>query len=349
MAELADKKALKNLLPIGELNNETFHEIAQKAFVESIPPKRQLFKVGDLDKKLIFVLEGELVLTSKTGAKITVAAGSTMARHPVANHQPRHHTAIAKTALKITRIDIDLMDILLGSDQMQQVEAGELTLSNSRITEGDWMSKVLASSKVFKEIPPNNIFIMFQKMEEMKVVKGQEIIKQGDTGEYYYLIREGSCQVTRSQKSGKTVVLANLKSGDCFGEEALISESSRNANVVMSSNGILMKLSKQDFELLLKEPVVKTVNGKEAADMLKEGDTALIDVRLESEHKNFRIKGSTNIPLFLLRMKMSQMPRDKRYILYCDTGRRSSVAAFLLNQQGLRAYSLIGGVSQGDS
>ena len=50
-----------------------------------------------------------------------------------------------------------------------------------------------------------------------------------------------------------------------------------------------------------------------------------MDVRMESEHKAGHVKGSINVPLFMLRLKAESLERDKQYICYCETGRRSQI------------------------
>ncbi|MCI0400965.1 MAG: rhodanese-like domain-containing protein [Gammaproteobacteria bacterium] len=46
----------------------------------------------------------------------------------------------------------------------------------------------------------------------------------------------------------------------------------------------------------------------------------------------------------MLRLKAGGLDPRRKYIVYCDTGRRSSAAAFLLNQRGFNAYILKGGL-----
>ncbi|MGH8598841.1 MAG: rhodanese-like domain-containing protein, partial [Gammaproteobacteria bacterium] len=70
-----------------------------------------------------------------------------------------------------------------------------------------------------------------------------------------------------------------------------------------------------------------------------------LDVRLESEHANTGIKGSLNIPLFMLRLKADNLDPKDPYIIYSYTGRRSSAAAFLLSERGFQAFVLKGGIS----
>jgi rhodanese-related sulfurtransferase len=51
------------------------------------------------------------------------------------------------------------------------------------------------------------------------------------------------------------------------------------------------------------------------------------------------------IPPANIRLKLSTLDRDKPYIVYCDTGRRSSAAAYILVERGFDAYVLRGGLS----
>ena len=89
-----------------------------KAVIEEIAAGRTIFKQGDTDKKTIYLVDGEITMTSKSGEVISVTTGTDAAKHPLANFQPRKHTAVAKSACKITRIDSDLLDILMTWDQM---------------------------------------------------------------------------------------------------------------------------------------------------------------------------------------------------------------------------------------
>ena len=49
-------------------------------------------------------------------------------------------------------------------------------------------------------------------------------------------------------------------------------------------------------------------------------------------------------PVFMLRLKVATLDESKKYILYCDSGRRSSAAAFLLTERGIDAYCLKDGL-----
>jgi CRP-like cAMP-binding protein len=345
MAELVDKTLLKSLVPPSALNAENFQELAGKTFVEVIPAGKTIFKKGDTDKQKVYLLEGEITLTADTGVASVVKSGTPAAKHPLVNQQPRKHTAIAKVPSKIVRIDSDLLDILLTWDQLSGIEVGEIAVEEDHVSDdegGDWMTRIL-QSKAFLQVPPANIQALFMRVQEVPVKAGDVIIKQGDDGDYYYIIKQGKCKVTRTSKTNTQLTLATLKEGDAFGEEALLSDAKRNANIIMETDGFLMRLSKSDFNSLLKEPMLSWATNQQAEEMVKAG-AVWLDVRLDSEHKNSGIPGSINLPLFMLRMKAETLDPNKKYILYCDTGRRSSAGAFLLSERGIQAYCLKGGL-----
>ena len=339
-----DKAILKTLVPPNALNAENFQELANKAFVETIAAGEAIFKAGDFDRKTIYLLEGQVELVAEDGKTTAIAGGTDIAKHPLANLQPRKHTAKARTACKITRFDSDLLDILLTWDQLSGIEVSEIQVEGEQSDDSDWMTRIL-QSQAFLQVPPANIQAMFMRIQEVPMSKGEVVIKQGDDGDYYYIIKTGKAKVTRSSKTGSELTLATLKSGDAFGEEALLSEAKRNATIKMDSDGTLMRLSKEDFNALLKEPMLSWLEFAEAQELI-EGGAKWLDVRLESEHANTGLKGSVNIPLFMLRLKVESLDPNVPYIAYCDTGRRSSAAAFLLSERGFQAYCLKGGLME---
>lgn len=346
MAEgkLVDKSVLKTLVPPSALNAENFQELAGKAYVEDIPAGKVIFRQGEVDRKTTYLLEGEVTLSSDKGTS-TIVGGTDAARHPLANQQPRPCTATARTPCRITRFDSDLLDILLTWDQLSGIEVSEISVSEEDAEgDGDWMTRIL-QSQAFLQVPPANIQAMFMRMQEVPVRAGEVIIKQGDEGDYYYIIKSGKAKVTRTSKTGTELTLAQLGDGDAFGEEALLSEAKRNATITMITDGVLMRLSKEDFNALLKEPMLSWLTREEAEAKVAEG-AVWLDVRLESEHANSGIPGSINIPLFMLRLKADSLDPKRPYIVYCDTGRRSSAAAFLLSERGFQAYVLKGGLME---
>ncbi len=199
-----------------------------------------------------------------------------------------------------------------------------------------WIRK-MRHIMAFKNMPPANIKALLEKMETIIVEDGEVVVKQGDEGDYYYVLTEGEALVTR------TVELATLNAGASFGEEALVSDAQRNASVTMKGNGMLMRLSKQNFNALLKEPMLARVSPDDARVSANKG-AVWLDVRHAKEYAFSRLPKAINIPLHEMRIRIDELDKDVQYICYCSTGRRSSAAAFLLVQRGYNASVLNGGI-----
>lgn len=336
---------LRQFVPLNDLTEENLRELANKTPIEKLPQGKSLFKKGDQDNYSFYLLSGELLLLGENNQESRIVGGTAPTRFPIAHHRPRQSTAIANSDVTFFRIDNDLLDILLTWDQNAGYMVSEIDVEEEQDDDlsGDWMTMMLRS-ELFHRIPPSNIQQVFMRMEPVQFKANESVIKQGEDGDYYYFIKHGRAVVTHTTKSGKEIRLAELEAGSGFGEEALISDNKRNANVTMLTDGVLMRMGKQDFVELLKAPVLQTVDFAKAQEMVNSGRAVLLDVRLESEYKNAHLPGSINIPLYLLRIKAKQLDKSKRYIVYCDTGRRSSSAAYLLSERGIEASVLEGGL-----
>ncbi|KZS01555.1 putative cAMP-dependent protein kinase type I regulatory subunit, partial [Daphnia magna] len=73
---------------------------------------------------------------------------------------------------------------------------------------------------------------------------GTSIIREGDAGDKFYLIRQGEVRVFRGEE-GKEVAI--LKEGDFFGEMALLTGQPRNASVEAVTDTVLYELSQEQF------------------------------------------------------------------------------------------------------
>lgn len=340
---VSDKAVFRDLIPLNSLSEEHFQEISKNMVVEDISAGRYLFGEGDQDNRSVYLLDGEVNFVDGSGrVSGVVIAGTDPARYPLANQQPRLVSARVATRSIIATIDSTLLDVLLTFDQTsasKSVNAGVQA-------DDDWLTRMFQSD-AFVKMPPEDIQQMLKKMGSVAVMEGDVIIRQGDEGDYFYIIREGKCSVTRQASTeGWDVPLAELSNGDCFGEEALVSDARRNASVTMMTDGTLMRLSKQDFLKLLKKPLVHYVDYTLALSMIADGDMWL-DVRLPEEHANHAFEDSLNIPLLNLRDKATKLIPNRKYIICCDTGRRSASAAFLLSQRGFEVYVLEGGLNRG--
>ena len=66
----------------------------------------------------------------------------------------------------------------------------------------------------------------------------------------------------------------------------------------------------------------------------------IVDVRTPEEYKAKHIPGARNFPLQSLTKDFKKLPRNKKIILYCRSGNRSSTAAKFLKQQGYEIFDV---------
>ena len=193
-------------------------------------------------------------------------------------------TARAVEDVDYLAIDADLLDVMITWDQTGNYEVGELQAQFGGGNEdSDWMTTLL-QTKAFHRIPPANLQAIFMRMNRTPYRAGEVVIKQGDEGDYFYAIVQGRCLVTReSPLNQKGIKLAELGVGETFGEEALIAEAKRNATVTMLTDGVLMRLNKQDFRDLMHEPLLRWVDEAQALKIIQNRGQWL-DVRLPSEY-----------------------------------------------------------------
>ena len=340
MPKMADIKALKNLVPLNGLSNTHFEELARKATVLEIKQGKFLFKKGERDNSTCYVLSGEIALHDGSDIKLTIQGGTEEAKHPIAPQQPRQLSARAKTKSTVISIDSGLLDVMLAWEQSSAYEVAEIEADE----EEDWMTRMMQSD-LMQRLPATNLQQLFIRMKEIPAKAGETIVSQDEDGDYYYIIKQGKCVVSRKPSAtSRPIKLAELNDGDSFGEESLLSGSKRNATVTMMTDGSLMRLAKVDFDELLKSPLLSKLVYDDAKKLVEKG-AVYLDVRLPGEYVNANLNGSVNIPLAAIRNEITEIDRSKTYIVYCDTGRRSTSAVFLLGQFGIDAHVLANGLS----
>lgn len=339
----AQTSLLNTLEPIAALSPGRVDELAAMCVVETVSQGLNPFRMNVVQsEQLLYLLKGDLKRIYVDGQSDLLHGGSDATRHPVVSDKAPLKEAVAMTDIQILRIDADLLDIMLTWDQLAGYEKGAHKSDKQSRNAGEWMdstgvfSAEALKNGIFRTLPPANVEELFRRMERVPVKAGQVIIRQGDEGDYYYLIESGIAEVSRSANpGGPQAVVAQLQAGSAFGEEALASGNRRNANVIMQTDGVLLRLGKSDFIELLKKPLLTKVGIDEAKRMIQQG-TQLLDVRTHAEFNLKHASNAINVPLHEIREAMTQLDKNKDYIAYCQSGRRAASAAFILAQSGFR-------------
>lgn len=294
---------------------------------------------------LVVLLEGGLHMLAKGAggdhlAILTVDEGT---REPAVLY-----TIPPGAELKLTRestylvIDGDRLDRLLSTAQ----EARSLASLDDAVRE---RVAALIKAPPFKRLSFDHIVRCAEAMQSLPAAAGDAVVRQGEPGDYFYVIESGEAEVLRAAPEGHAAGLpapiARLKGGATFGEEALLQDAPRNATVRMLTDGQLLRLARRDFDRLLTSELVSVLPPAAVDMMLQRGVADVIDCRTEAEWELWRLPRARLIPLDQLRERARGLDKTKDYIVYCRTGRRSSAAVFVMRQLGLKAHVLKGGIS----
>jgi len=333
-------RVIRKLVPLERLPSAIFAELCAEMNIEEIEDAF-LFKKGNTDTHLIYLISGEVILQADGLVVEVISAASESARFALAHQIPRKIDAVANGLVRILRLDADIVNnpppLIYKEDKSYMV------IEESEDGSDDWMAALL-KTPIFQRLPPANLQKILLNLKDVSFSKGETIVEQGGTGDYYYLIKSGQCQVSRKPSlNAKEIRLGQLGTGDTFGEDALLSDVARNVTVTALTDTTLLRLDKQQFITLIKEPSLKFVDYDQMLKELKHGAN-LLDVRTQDEYEARHLKNSINVPFFSLRMYLKSLKRGKPVIVVCSNGKVSEAAAFLLLRNKFEAMILKGGI-----
>ncbi len=330
-----DLPKLKNLVPLNALMDAHLMALLSESDVVYRFNGDSVFERGQFDKVDYFLLSGELELEAANGERSLLKSRESLVAVSVG--QPRSMSATVVGDAQLLVINRARLDELLDWSQSAEYLLVDLAGQRQRDEDAAWLETVLKSN-LFLKVPPTNVGGMLQCLAPLTVGAGDVILRQGELGDCCYFIKEGEADVSRDRHSGSEFV-ASIGAGRCFGEDALIQQTVRNATVTMRTDGVLLVLQKQDFLPLLKP---KSVAGVSREQQLDSG-ALLLDVRTEDEYALGHLSQAVNMPLHLLYVKHRLLSRDAHYVAYCATGSRSASACFFLSRLGYSVSVLEGG------
>jgi CRP-like cAMP-binding protein len=333
-------KDLRKYCYFSHLSDGALEALSKKMSTVDFPAGSTIISEGEPADSFYLVSEGEVEIRKRTkwgqDARISVVGnGGGFGEMAMLTCSPRCCSVVAKTDVKLFRLlktDFDEIVRMDGAfSQILQMRVGSYSRFNS-----------MKTLQPFALIEPEKMAALLDSLEEKRFTDDDIIITQGEKGDEYYIIKSGKVAVLKQMEGDEPVHVATLNEGEGFGEEALISDSVRNATVRAIGDTVLYALPKDQFETVMKSSYLHEVSAQEVLN--DRSPYRLLDVRLKYEHDEEHIPGSINIPLDELRRRYGELDRSQKYYVYCLVGARSATAAFLLRSQGFNAYSIKGGM-----
>jgi putative ABC transport system ATP-binding protein len=139
--------------------------------------------------------------------------------------------------------------ILDAADRMVNMVDGRI-VSNVAVKQALMLCEFLRKCPTFANQVPSVLSDMAEKMVREQYRAGGVVFRQGDTGDKFYLIGRGACDIVK-EEGAESRLVTTLGLGDFFGEVALLTGRPRNATVVARENTVLYWLDQRDFKAVL--------------------------------------------------------------------------------------------------
>lgn len=332
---------LSQFVPINLVAPEQMSQVVAAAKMSTVQKGTMLFKRAKTLDQSFYLVEGEVDLISSDFDVERISSGTERSSHSLNLKNPTTVSAVAKSEVTYIAIDSALIDRAIGqqgvvtsAEDLENEYAVDIGMQVGEIEEAhDWMSSIL-NSPLFSRLSMTKLQELFGRFDKAYARKGERVVVEGTSGDYFYVLAAGEAVVSGTSYSTEIT----LKPGSYFGEEALISNAPRNATITMTKDGMLRRLSAEDFIALVKEPVIRQLTWKEFSEL--DRPIKVLDVRMPIEYRMGHVPQSINIPLSKIRKSITELSNDWIYAVSGDAGARAEIATYLLCQAGLEAHIL---------
>ena len=328
-------KILKGLSPFSALSDANFIKIAARGEIKSQPAGALLFKRFSNDADSHWLLTGQLNLVNDAFENRAFTESDSQTYGAVDDFQPHTVSAVCETPCAVFTLSKTVQ-----SEIETLLEAAASTAENS-LSIGNWMERLL-STPLFEFIPPTNIQELFKRFKTRQVTSGEIIIKQGEPGDYFYMIKTGSVSV-HVEMNGKVNQVAKLTAGQSFGQDALVSDLPRNATIMATAPCELGMLTEADFEDLLLSPVIEVITPAEIEEAARVQGTQvqILNLYQPDDLQPEAAAEELAIPFMALRNHIHEFSKEIVYVVRGPASPKINLlGAYLLNEAGHTAYVL---------
>jgi cAMP-dependent protein kinase regulator len=243
MQALATNKLFKTLAP-------SDCEMLMKAFQEvRFKQGQQIIREGEPGDKFYLLDSGTCdIAVQGKGTVMKAKRGVAFGELALLHNAPRAATVTAESDVGAWQVDATTFKSIL--------------MSKSKTDAQDYAS-FIKEVPLLRSLSKEAVRSLLDALEEQAFGAEQQIVKEGDTGDAFYIVREGEVKCTA--KKSKVEVSRRLKRSDFFGELSLLSSAKRAATVSAVVPTKVLRLERVAFERIL-GPLVLSKEMKEAID-----------------------------------------------------------------------------------
>lgn len=290
----------------------------------------------------LFLLQGRVLVKHANGTSLRHEANDEPVDRPLyrAGEDVEIIAARAVRLLQIPNADY-VRQLSLASSVSAELES---EMVDEIPSEMDGLERALRVGTL-SQVAPDLVQQILLRFEERRTAARETIYEQGQAADGFFIVQSGVAEMYHLEADGKRQRLGLLGPGDTFGEHSLVTGEAREASVSMLTAGALLRVSNEDFNELICQPLVRTVNPDEVSALVDAGGCWL-DVRETTTDAIELSRYAVKMPLSTLRAKRGSLSRERPYVVYADDARVETLACFLLAEIGLSSFMLDGPVDQ---
>jgi len=236
---------LSQVPALATLGDEPVQALATHLREERFRPGEAIVRQGDAGDRFYLIVNGkaDVFVSESTGSQLVSELGPMdyFGERALLEDAPRAATVRAKTKLRLVSLGAKEFGASIG----QHIAAdAALKARLDELTELDGFAVLQSLGAREKEI-------LLGHLRPLNYAAGETIIRQGDVGADFYLLRAGRVEVSRRDKAGAGAIVQTLGPGDFFGEMAILLDAPRVATVRAVERTSVWGLSRHDFTDLL--------------------------------------------------------------------------------------------------
>jgi len=181
--------------------------------------------------------------------------------------------------------EADLLEMGAEALRAAASDLPQLAEALDRFTRERLLKNLLATSPLFRPFSPQQRVDLARRFTGHDVSPGTEIIREGDAGRGLYVVLAGEVEVLKGEEPFEQT-LATLRSGDVFGEIALVRGTPATATVRAGRPTTVLFLAREYFERLLAAlPEMRAFFETLTEERLRDAETVNEDLLTEDDER----------------------------------------------------------------
>jgi ATP-binding cassette subfamily B protein len=248
---------------------------------------------------IVYSGRARAVATDNSGEEVTIGTltrGNSFGEQGLLTHTHRTFTIRAATDLAVLRVGRKDFDSLLHKHPSLREYFDKYISENS-------LRNFLKLCTALAPLSSQEIRDLLGAMKVIEYAPNKAIIREGEAGDAFFILRAGSAQVIKESNGGK--VLNALKAGDSFGELALLTGQARAATIVTTEPSSVFRLEKKVFDRM----IAASPKFKDAMVSIASG---YAEATVEVEQEEFPPASTDELSQSLLPEESFYKPRRRR-------------------------------------